>query len=124
MGELPEIRSLPSEVQLAVHSAAVKKLRQKSFLLQFLPEFSGFIGVFLGYVIVYEFAPRGVIGPDAPRDPDRFGQLMLWNMFAPPIGVVIGAWIGMQIRNRFLRREIPYVIEECVHRLQSNPGST
>jgi len=121
MGNSPEIRSLPGEVQLAVHAAAVKKLRRKSIFLRFLPELSGLIGVFLGYVVMGEFAPRGVMRPGSSPDPELFGQLILWSMFAPAIGVVLGAWIGMQIHNHFLRREIPKVLEDCLRRIQPAP---
>jgi hypothetical protein len=119
-GDLPEIMSLPAEVRVAVHAAAIKNIRRRSFFLRFLPELCGFIGALLGYTIVATFAPRGVITPHGPVNPELFQQLMLWNMFAPPPCILICAWIGMHIRNRFLRRQIPIVIEDCAVRISSD----
>jgi hypothetical protein len=118
-GALPEIQGLPREVQSDVAAAALKRLRERSFFLRYFAECCAVVGVLLGYVVAYLFAPRGVIGSHGHFNPELFGRLMMWNILAPPFSAILSGWLGFVIRNRLLRKEVPHVIEDCLHKVQS-----
>jgi hypothetical protein len=122
--ELPEIAQLPSETHWAVRVGALTKLRKRSLLLRYFPEFCGVIGIFAGYAIAVACGPRYRMSPNGPIDSDAFGKMMLWQMFAPLTCVVLASCVGLRIRDHFLRREVSIVIQECLGKLQQKGGPT